>query len=64
MARRDTSLKIEFDSPATVGEMIEALEDLRSRVGDKALVRIVGSLTGWSAAGSLITAVLVDKPNT
>jgi hypothetical protein len=42
MARKNPGSKIEFDSPATVAELLDALEDLRARIGPNALVRVTG----------------------
>lgn len=42
MARVDPKHKIEFDQPATIAELIEALEDLRDQVGPGWLVRSTG----------------------
>jgi hypothetical protein len=61
MARKDSANKIEFDSPATTSELIEALEDLRSRFGNDAPVRFVGFVGGMHILkGSYIKTITVD----
>lgn len=42
MARKAKIQAIEFDSPATVDEMISALTELREQVGGDATVHVVG----------------------
>lgn len=61
MARKDPGSKIEFDSPATIAELIEALEDLRARYGNDARIRVAGFLTDMSVFdGALIKTLTVD----
>lgn len=64
MARKRTP-KIEFSSPATVAELIEAAEDLRAAAGPDALVRTVADISGGlSFKGYHISAITVDEtPN-
>lgn len=52
--------KIEFEGLATVGEMIEALEDLRARVGPDAEVRVTPK-SEFSSKGMRVKAVTAER---
>lgn len=60
MGRKEATL-IEFDSPATVAELIEALEDLRARVGPDAVVRTRGFVE-FNSRGPRVKAISADRP--
>lgn len=63
MARIDqTTAKIEFDSPATIAELIEALEDLRAKAGPDATPRVVGCIEFDLINGPRVRAISVDLP--
>jgi hypothetical protein len=53
--------QISFDSPATVAELIEALQDLRAQVGNDALVRMTGFIE-FHQHGPRIKSVSAEKP--
>jgi hypothetical protein len=56
---RKTSTKIEFDGPATIAELIEALEDLRAQVGPKATPRVAGFIE-FNANGPRVKAISAE----
>lgn len=57
MARKTSKIhKIEFDEPATIAELIEALEDLRASHGPNAVPRVAGFLE-FNANGPHVKAV-------
>jgi len=57
MARKPTA--IEFSEPATIAEMIEALEDLRARYGPDAQVRTRNYIE-FNAAGGRVSAITAE----
>jgi hypothetical protein len=59
MSRKLTN-KIEFDSPATVAELIEALEDLRAAVGSDAIVR-TRNRADFHALGGRIKSISAER---
>lgn len=52
--------RIEFDTPATVGELIEALEDLRARFGADAIVRTTNYVE-FNTAGTRVKSVTASR---
>ncbi|RSD26363.1 hypothetical protein [Amycolatopsis eburnea] len=56
-----TTAKIEFSEPATVAELIEALEDLRAKAGPDATPRVAGFLE-FDLNGPRVRAISVDLP--
>ncbi|WP_410676683.1 hypothetical protein [Amycolatopsis sp. cmx-4-68] len=63
MPRRDQTIaKIEFDGPATIAELIEALEDLRAKAGPDATPHVSGCLEIDLARGPRVAAICVDLP--
>lgn len=60
MGRKESTL-IEFDSPATVAERIEALEDLRAKVGPDAVVRVVGFVE-FNSRGPRVKGISAEVP--
>lgn len=64
MPRIDTTTaEIEFDAPATIAELIEALEDLRAKAGPDATPRVLGCLE-FDLRGPRVRAISVDLPTT
>ena len=57
MARKKIS-KVEFDGPATIGDLIEALEELRDEHGTDAVPRFTG-LIEFSVHGQRVAALSV-----
>jgi hypothetical protein len=63
MPRRDQTIaKIEFDGPATIAELIEALEDLRAKAGPDATPHVLGCLEFDLQRGPRVQALSVDLP--
>jgi hypothetical protein len=61
MSRKTDNTKIEFSSPATIGELIEALEDLRSRFPANTPIRALTFLGGMRLLdGSFIRTLIAD----
>jgi hypothetical protein len=58
---RTTVNKIEFDEPATIGELIEALEDLRAAVGNDAQPRVTGFIE-LNTNGPRVKAISAERP--
>lgn len=60
MPRLDTTTaKIEFDGPATIAELIEALEELRAKAGPDATPRVQGCIE-FDLRGPRVAAISVD----
>jgi hypothetical protein len=52
---------IRFDQPATVADLLEALEDLRAQVGPDAVVRVTGVIE-FNINGPRVAAISADRP--
>lgn len=61
MGRKPANTKVEFDAPATVAELIDALEDLRASVGSDALVRVTGFIE-FNPDGPHVRAISAHRP--
>ena len=63
MPRLDQTIaKIEFDGPATIAELIDALEDLRAKAGPDATPRVQGYIEIDLLRGPRVRAISVDLP--
>jgi hypothetical protein len=61
---RVTHNVITFDAPATVAEMIEALEDLRAQYGPEARVRVTGFMKGNDLLKGPHVKTVMAEPST